>query len=218
VGFGPDEKGYLRPVLTRGFGNLGINPAKCIAPTVYVICSTITLYPAERYDTGIELSVARRYRHAGRTIQDPNVKSNNYLNNINGLLESRGNGTLETLMLTAEGNVAEATADNLFLVRSGEVVTPAPEAGMLIGVTRNAVIEVTRAAGYVLREELFRLGDVLAADECFLTGTGAEIAPVREVDGQPIGTGKPGPITHELHAAFQELTAREGTPVEAAVR
>jgi branched-chain amino acid aminotransferase len=211
VGFGPDEKGYLRPVLTRGFGNLGINPAKCIAPTIYVICSTITLYPAERYDTGIELSVARRYRRAGRTIVDPNVKSNNYLNNINGLLESRGQGTLETLMLTAEGNVAEATADNLFLVRHqpgwesdpSKVLIETPVRDYcLVGITRNLVMQEARAAGYTVveRGDLLPMDLVGPAREVFMTGTGCGIMPVVGLEGVPVGDHRPGPVTRSLLA------------------
>ncbi|MBM4353614.1 MAG: hypothetical protein FJ109_07415, partial [Deltaproteobacteria bacterium] len=120
VGFSTQEKGYLRPVLTRGFGNLGINPAKCLAPTVYCIVSTIQLYPPEAYDRGIELSIARNTRRAGKDIVDPNIKSNNYLNNIFGLLETREKKTLETMMMTSDGFVAEATADNIFLIRKEE--------------------------------------------------------------------------------------------------
>ena len=208
---------YVRLVVTRGVGDLGLDPRKCSAPTVFIIASTIQLYPPEVYETGLRLVSCRTLRTPASSLS-PSVKSLNYLNNILAKLEVAHAGADEGIMLNQEGYVAECTADNIFLVRDGEVVTPPPEAGMLIGVTRNAVIEVTRAAGYVLREELFKLEDVMAADECFLTGTGAEIAPVREVDGQPIGTGRPGPITNALHAAFQGLTAREGTPIEAGVR
>ncbi|MBM3497107.1 MAG: branched-chain-amino-acid transaminase [Armatimonadetes bacterium] len=208
---------YVRLVVTRGIGDLGLDPRKCGAPTVFIIASTIQLYPVEVYRAGLRLITCRTVRTPPSSL-DPSVKSLNYLNNILAKLEVAQAGADEGIMLNQEGYVAECTADNLFLVRAGEVVTPSPEAGMLIGVTRNAVIEVARAAGYVLREALFRLGEVLTADECFLTGTGAEIAPVREVDGQAIGSGKPGPITNELHAAFQELTARDGTPIEAGSR
>jgi branched-chain amino acid aminotransferase len=208
---------YVRLVVTRGVGDLGLDPRKCSGPTVFIIASTIQLYPPEVYQTGLRLISCRTVRTPASSL-DPSIKSLNYLNNILAKLEVARAGADEGIMLNQDGHVAECTADNLFLVKDGEVVTPSPAAGMLIGVTRNAVIEVTRAAGYVLREELFELEDVLAADECFLTGTGAEIAPVREVDGRLIGAGKPGPVTNQLHHAFQELTAREGTPIEVGAR
>ncbi|MBM3475284.1 MAG: branched-chain-amino-acid transaminase [Armatimonadetes bacterium] len=208
---------YVRLVVTRGVGDLGLDPRKCSGPTVFIIASTIQLYPPEVYQAGLRLISCRTVRTPASSL-DPSIKSLNYLNNILAKLEVARAGADEGIMLNQDGHVAECTADNLFLVKDGEVVTPSPAAGMLIGVTRNAVIEVTRAAGYVLREELFELEDVLAADECFLTGTGAEIAPVREVDGRPIGTGEPGSVTNQLHEAFKELTAREGTPIEVGVR
>jgi len=223
VNFSADERGYLRPVLTRGFGNLGINPKKCIAPTVYVIASTIALYPPERYQTGIELSVARQIRRAGRTIQNPNVKSNNYLNNINGLIETAHQGTLETLMLTSDGFVAEATADNIFLVRAAEgwegdpskVVIETPSRGYcLVGITRNLVCQEAQALGYRVVER----GDLLPMDlvgpqrEVFMTGTGCGIMPIVAVEGVSVGTGTPGPITRGL---LDRVTARMSDPAYA---
>lgn len=207
---------YIRLVVTRGVGDLGLDPRKCESPTVFIIASTIQLYPEELYETGLRLITCKTVRTPASSL-NPAVKSLNYLNNILAKLEVARAGADEGIMLNQDGYVAECTADNLFLVRAGEVVTPPPEAGILIGVTRNAVIEVAQELGYPLREELFKLEDVLAADECFLTGTGAEIAPVREVDGHIIGSGHPGPITGQLHRAFRELTAREGTPLEATV-
>ena len=220
VGFAADQRGYLRPVLTRGFGNLGINPAKCIAPTIYVIASTIQLYPPVYYETGIELAVARKTRRAGRTIEDPNVKSNNYLNNINGLFETRDQGKLETLMLTAEGHIAEATADNIFLVRHGEgwqqdpsrVVIETPTADTCLeGITRNLVMQEARALGYTVAER----GDMLPIDlvgagrESFMTGTGCGIMPIIGVAGVPTGDGVPGPITKTLLARVRERMTQD---------
>ncbi len=209
AGFSDDERGYLRPVLTRGFGNLGINPAKCIAPTVYVICSTIQLYPPRTYETGIELSISRHTRRAGPAVVDPNVKSNNYLNNINGLLETRAQGRLETMMMTSEGYVAEATADNLFLVRHGQgwesdpsrVVIETPVSDYCLeGITRNLVMQEARAQGYTLveRPDLLPLDFVGPDREAFMTGTGCGIMPVVGVGGVPTGDGRPGPCTLAL--------------------
>lgn len=209
VGFAPGEKGYLRPVLTRGFGNLGINPAKCLAPTIYCIASTIQLYPPEAYDRGIELSVARHTRRAGPEIINPNIKSNNYLNNISGLLETKGSGTLETMMLTNRGFVAEATADNIFLIRKQEgweqdpskvhIFTPVP-GYCLVGITRNLVMDQAREAGYTV----FEVPDLLPHDfvgpgkEVFLTGTGCGLMPIVAVEGIPVGDGIPGVATRNL--------------------
>jgi len=209
VGFAPGEKGYLRPVLTRGFGNLGINPAKCLAPTIYCIASTIQLYPPEAYEQGIKLSVARETRRAGREIIDPNIKSNNYLNNIHGLLETRGRGTLETMMLTNRGLVAEATADNIFLIRKDEgweedparvhLYTPVPEY-CLVGITRNLILDEARRLGYSIHEvdNLLPLDFVGRGKECFLTGTGCGLMPVVGVEDVLVGDGRPGRTTRAL--------------------
>jgi branched-chain amino acid aminotransferase len=215
VGFADDQKGYLRPVLSRGFGNLGINPAKCLAPTVYVIASTIQLYPEATYGTGIELAIARKTRRAGQTIEDPNVKSNNYLNNINGLFETRAEGKLETLMLSAEGHIAEATADNIFLVRLGEgwqddpsrVLIETPTSDICLeGITRNLVMQEARAKGYTVVER----GDMLSIDlvgggrEAFMTGTGCGIMPIIGVGGVQTGDGVPGEVTKGLLGRVRE--------------
>jgi len=214
VGFTDDERGYMRPVLSRGFGNLGINPAKCLAPTIYCIVSTIQLYPPRTYETGIELSVARRIRRAGAEIEDPNVKSNNYLNNIGGLLETRDKGRLETMMLTSRGNVAEATADNTFLVKKDpgwetdpskvELHTPSGEY-CLVGITRNRIMANARAMGYrvVERGDLLPIDFVGPGRESFMTGTGCGLMPVVGVEGVPIGDGLPGPVTRALLEAIQ---------------
>ncbi len=209
VGFESGEKGYLRPVLTRGFGNLGINPAKCLAPTIYCIASTIQLYPPEAYEQGIVLSVARNTRRAGPEIVDPNIKSNNYLNNIFGLLETKEKGTLETMMLTSRGLVAEATADNIFLIRKEDgwqddpgkvhLFTPVPDY-CLMGITRNLIMEEARGQGYTLHEvdDLLPLDFVGPDKEVFLTGTGCGLMPIVGVEGVEVGGGEPGVVTRIL--------------------
>jgi branched-chain amino acid aminotransferase len=209
VGFDKTERAYLRPVLTRGFGNLGINPKKCLAPTVYVIASTIQLYPAELYDKGIELAVARAVRRPGREFIDPNIKSNNYLNNIFGLLETLSRGAAETLMLTAKGNIAEATADNVFSItrKAGweadptKVVLKTPvTAYCLKGITRDRIIANAMALGYTVEERDDMLPmDLVGLDrECFMTGTGCGLMPVVGVEGIKVGDGHPGPVTRKL--------------------
>ncbi len=214
VDFADGERGYMRPVLSRGFGNLGINPAKCLAPTVYCIVSTIQLYPPETYETGIELSVARHIRRAGAEIEDPNVKSNNYLNNIGGLLETRDKGRLETMMLTSRGNVAEATADNTFLVikDTGWETDPSKVAlhtpvgdYCLVGITRNRIIGNARSMGFrvVERDDLLPIDFVGPDRESFMTGTGCGLMPVVGVEGVPIGDGTPGPVTRALLESIQ---------------
>jgi len=213
VGFNRNEKGYLRPIITRGFGNLGIHPKKCVAPTVYVIASTIQLYPPETYETGIELAVARQTRRQGRVIIDPNVKSCNYLNNILGLLETLHKGKLETMMITARGVVAEATADNIFLVSRHpgwetdpaqvEIITPSPDY-CLVGITRKLIMQNARDLGYTIKEA----DDMLAIDfigpdrECFMTGTGCGLMPIVGIENRAVGDGKPGSITKRLLAAI----------------
>lgn len=221
VNFTAEEKGYLRPVLTRGFGNLGINPAKCLAPTIYCIASTIQLYPPKAYDQGIMLSVARATRRAGKEIIDPNIKSNNYLNNISGLLETREKKTLETMMLTSRGHVAEATADNIFLILKQDgyrddptrvhVYTPVPEY-CLEGITRNLVIDEARNLGYIIHEvdDLLALDFVGEGKECFLTGTGCGLMPVVGVEGIPVGDGRPGEATKVLLERIRGAMADPG--------
>jgi branched-chain amino acid aminotransferase len=228
VGFEPGERGYLRPVLTRGFGNLGINPAKCLAPTAYCIVSTIQLYPPEAYDRGIVLSVARTTRRAGSDIIDPNIKSNNYLNNIFGLLETREKGTLETMMLTGRGHVAEATADNIFLVLKDQgwqddpakvnVYTPVPEY-CLMGITRNLIIREARTLGYSIHEvpNLLPIDFVGEGKESFMTGTGCGLMPVVGIEGVPIGDGHPGEVTRVLLDRVRKAMANPtmGIPLNA---
>jgi branched-chain amino acid aminotransferase len=218
VGFTDDENGYLRTVLTRGFGNLGINPKKCVAPTIYCIASTIRLYPPKSYEVGIELSLARETRRATKDFIDPNIKSNNYLNNIFGLLETMDEGRLETLMVTPNGVVAEATADNVFAIEKQEgwqddpgrvvVRTPSPEY-CLIGITRNIIMMAAREAGYRVEErpDMFAIDFVGPNREAFLTGTGAGLMPIVGVGDVLVGDGKVGPVTKKLLAAIRARMA-----------
>lgn len=206
------QDAYVRPIVTRGRGDLGIDPRKCGRPTVVVIVDQIQLYPERAYREGLRMITAT-HRKSPPDSLNPRIKSLNYLNQILARLEANLAGADEALMLNHEGYVCECSADNVFVVRSGEVWTPPAHLGILRGVTRDAVLEVARDLGIPAFERTFTLHDVYTADEVFLTGTGAEIGPVVWVDGRVIGSGKPGPVTLRLLQAYRELTAREGTPV-----
>ena len=206
---------YIRVVVSRGKGDLGLDPRKCQTPSVIIITDGITLYPKEMYENGLELITLNTRRNSAQSL-DPNIKSLNYLNNILGKIECIRANVLEGLMLNLDGHVAEATGDNVFLVRNGELLTPPQSAGILDGITRNAVIEMALARGVVVREILFNLYDVYNTDECFLTGTGAEVIPVVKVDGREIGRGKPGPLTQLLIGDFRELVCRDGAVIHPA--
>jgi branched-chain amino acid aminotransferase len=203
---------YVRPVVSRGPGDLGIDPRKCARPTVVIIVDAIQLYPAEAYERGLRLVTASVRRPTPDAL-DGRVKSLNYLNNILARIEANRAGADEALLLTRDGYVCECSADNLFVVTGGEVWTPAAHLGLLRGVTRDVVLALAREAGWPAAERVFTLHDVYAADECFLTGTGAEVGPVVEVDGRRIGEGRPGPVTARLVAAFRELVRTTGTPI-----
>jgi branched-chain amino acid aminotransferase len=196
--------GYIRLVVTRGVGNLGLDPNKCSEPQVIIIVDDISLYPPKMYDEGMEIITSSVIRAHPNTIS-PRVKSLNYLNNILAKIEANRAGVPEALMLNHVGEVAECTADNVFLVKHGQLRTPPINAGILEGVTRNTVIELAESAGLALQEIALTRHDVYTADELFLTGTGAEIVPVVKVDGRPIGPGKPGPITKQLRERYQVL-------------
>lgn len=199
------ENGYIRLVVTRGSGSLGLDPNRCSNPQVIIIADSISLYPQEMYDNGLEIvtvSVQRMHPAA----LSPRIKSLNYLNNILAKLEGLKAGCVESLMLNHKGEVAECTGDNIFLVRGGELWTPPLEAGILEGITRDAVIECARDAGIAVREQPLTKHDVYIADECFLTGTAAEVIPVVKVDSRTIGTGTPGPVTRNLEQRFKRLT------------
>jgi branched-chain amino acid aminotransferase len=206
------REAYIRPVVSRGPGDLGIDPRKCPAPTVVIIVDTIRLYPKEAYERGLRMITASVRRPSPDALNG-RIKSLNYLNNILARIEANQAGVDEALMLTPDGYVCECSADNIFLVTHGRVWTPASHLGLLSGVTRGVVLDLARELGIPAEERIFTLHDVFTANECFLTGTGAEVAAVVEVDGRPIGDGRPGPVTRRLNAAFCDLARRTGTPV-----
>jgi branched-chain amino acid aminotransferase len=197
--------GYIRVVVTRGVGTLGLDPNRCGTPQVIIITDLIALYPEEIYRKGLEIVTVSTMRNHPAALS-PRIKSLNYLNNILAKLEGLQAGCIEALLLNHKGEVAECTGDNIFLVRDGQLLTPPIDACILEGVTRNAVIELGRQAKYQVREIPLTKHDVYIADECFLTGTAAELVPVVKVDGRPIGDGTPGPITRDLLARFHKLT------------
>ena len=204
---------YIRLVVTRGKGDLGIDPGKCPKPTFFIIVADIALYPEEMYETGIPLVTASTRRIPMECL-DPRIKSLNYLNNILAKIEARKAGVLEAVMLNHYGRVAECTADNLFIVKNGDLVTPQLTEGALPGVTRGAVLELARELGMNTHETMLGLHDLYNAHECFLTGTGAEIMPVIAIDGRQIGNGKPGTTTNRLLARFRELRVADGRKVD----
>lgn len=197
--------GYIRLVVTRGAGSLGLDPRKTTDPQVIIIVDDISLYPPEFYEHGLEIVTAATIRNHPNGL-NPRIKSCNYLNNILAKIEGIRAGCVEALMLNHKGDIAECTGDNVFLVKRGVLKTPPPDAGILEGVTRNAVIELARAANIPVTETALQRHDVYTADECFLTGTAAEVIPVVKCDDRVIGTGKPGPITRQLRERFHELT------------
>lgn len=206
------EDGYIRLIVTRGVGELGIDPLSCPQPSVIIIVSDIRVYPRELYAAGVKL-VTSPTRQVSHEAFDPRIKSLNYLKNILGKIDAQRAGAHEAIMLNGAGYIAECTADNLFLVQRGRLLTPSPQDGALEGVTRGAVLELAAEAGIAAGEARLTRFDVYTADECFLTGTGAEVMPVREVDGRTIASGQPGPITRRLSAAFHALVRQEGDPL-----
>jgi len=203
---------YIRLVVTRGKGDLGLDPQKCCKPTVFIITDAISLYPEEMYKNGLKIVTVPTRRNAPEAV-NPNIKSLNYLNNILAKIEAANAGAQEAIMLNNEGYVAECTGDNIFIIKDGKIYTPSTALGGLPGITRSAVIELARKMGYTVEETFFTRYDIYTADEAFLTGTAAEAIPVVELDGRAIGNGKPGPITQELIAAYRELVNSEGTPI-----
>jgi len=204
--------GYIRLLVTRGIGNLGLNPKQCKSPSVIIIAAPIALYQENMYRKGLTVvTVATRRCSPGAL--NPAVKSLNYLNNVMARIEADLAGADEALMLNDEGNIAECTADNIFVIKRGQMITPPVTAGALRGITRSVAFEIAEELGYkTLKADITR-HDVFAADECFLTGTAAEIIPVVSVDGRAIGNGKPGPITTRIMARFREMTRETGTPI-----
>jgi branched-chain amino acid aminotransferase len=195
---------YIRLVVTRGAGSLGLDPRKTTDPQVIIITDAISLYPPELYDHGLKIVTAGTMRNHPAAL-NPRIKSLNYLNNIMAKVEGINAGCLEALMLNHKGEVAECTGDNIFIARRGGIHTPPIDAGILEGITRAAVIELAREAGHEVFERAMDRHDIYTADECFLTGTAAEVIPVVECDGRAIGNGKPGPISRDLRQRFQKL-------------
>lgn len=202
------KDGYIRVIVTRGSGTLGLDPNRCSDPQVIIITDRISLYPQHFYEQGLEIVTVSTIRNHPAALS-PRIKSLNYLNNILAKIEGLQAGCVEALMLNHKGEVAECTGDNLFLVRDGRLLTPAMDAGVLEGITRNAVIELARKSGIEVVETALTKHDVYIADECFLTGTAAEVVPVVKVDSRPIGDGRPGPVTRELIAQFHRLVCEE---------
>jgi branched-chain amino acid aminotransferase len=204
--------GYIRLVVTRGVGTLGLNPNRCKRPSVIVIADKIQLYPRELYERGMEIVTVPTVRNLHSAL-NPAIKSLNYLNNILAKIEANSAGCEEAVMLNAEGFVAECTGDNIFIVKEGQLLTPPLSAGALYGITRRVVIELAAQAGVTVTEPNLTRYDLFNADECFLTGTGAEIVPVVKIDGRVIGTGKPGRLTRKLVSAYHALTKVSGEPI-----
>jgi branched-chain amino acid aminotransferase len=200
---------YIRFVVTRGVGDLGLAPWLCAKPSVFVIASKISLYPQEHYDNGLSI-VTVPTRRINPAALPSTVKSLNYLNNILGKIEAKQFGALEGIMLNDQGYIAECTADNIFTVHRGEIHTPAASQGALKGVTRGTIFDVANELGVPIRESNLTRYDVWCADECFLTGTGAEVIPVVKLDGREIGNGKPGLITQRVLESFRRRVLVEG--------
>lgn len=203
---------YIRLVISRGVGNLGLDPRSCKKPQLIVIAEQLTLFPEELYENGLEIVTVATRRNRPDVLS-PKVKSLNYLNNILVKLEAGLAGVSEALMLNSEGYVAEGSADNVFIVKGNVLRTPPGYIGALEGITRGAIMEIAEELGYVMKEEPFTRHDVYVADEVFLTGTAAEVIAVVKVDGRPIGDGNPGAVTKHLLQSFREHVIRDGVKV-----
>ena len=203
---------YVRLIVTRGIGTLGLNPRSCKKPSVIIIAGKIQVYPAEMYAVGMDIVTVPTVRNLHSAL-NPAIKSLNYLNNILAKIEANNAGVEEAVMLNSEGFVAECTADNLFIIKDGKVFTPPLSAGALYGITRQTVMELAEQSGISVSEPNLTRYDLFNADECFLTGTGAEIMPVVKIDGRVIGTGKPGPLTRKLVTEYHALTKVTGQPI-----
>jgi branched-chain amino acid aminotransferase len=201
---------YIRLVVTRGEGDLGLDPRKCAKPTIFLIADKIQLYPQSLYQKGLDLITVATQRNVPEAL-NPQIKSLNYLNNILGKIEAINAGYEEAIMLSSSGYVTECTGENIFVVKGKQLLTPPPYIGVLRGVTRQSVMDLGLKLKLDVREELLTRHDLFNADECFLTGTAAEIVPVVKIDGRMIGSGKPGPMTKKLQAGFHQLTKTEGT-------
>ena len=206
------QDAYIRLVVSRGTGDLGLDPRKCQKPTVICITDKIVLYPEKLYNEGMEIITAATRRNRPEGV-NPQMKSLNYLNNIMAKLEANLAGVPEAMLLNTEDYVAECTGDNIFIVKDGVLITPPPFVGILVGITRNAIMELAEKIGVKVEEKVFTRYEVFTADECFLSGTAAEAIPVVKVDGRTIADGKPGPVTKKITEAFKELIKTEGTEI-----
>lgn len=200
---------YIRLVVTRGVGDLGLDPRKCPKPTVFIITDKIKLYPEEFYKNGLEIVTATTRRISPRAL-DPRIKSLNYLNNILGKLDAIKSGTEEAIMLTYDDYVAECTGDNIFIVKNCELITPPVSIGALEGITRDAVISLAKNMDIAFYDKMIKMDDLYGAEEVFLTGTAAEIIPVINIDKRKIGMGRPGELTLRLSEEFRKLTKVDG--------
>lgn len=204
--------GYVRLVVTRGVGDLGLNPYLCPKPSMFIIASTISLYPIELYENGLEVVTCATRRPTPGSLS-PQVKSLNYLNNVMAKIEALKTGAKEALMLNEQGYVAECTGDNVFIVKKGEVITPPVSDGSLDGITRQVIFELCEEIGITIREATMSRYDVFTADEAFLTGTAAETIPMVMLDDREIGDGKPGPVSMKLIEAYRKKVRSEGTVI-----
>ncbi|MCY0879989.1 MAG: branched-chain-amino-acid transaminase [Firmicutes bacterium] len=203
---------YIRLVVSRGPGDLGLDPRNCAEPTVIIIADNIQLYPESFYEQGLPVASSAVRRPSGDVL-NPQIKSLNYLNSILAKIEAGQRGVPEMILLNQWGHVVEGTGDNVFIVRQGGLVTPPLSAGILPGVTRQTVMDLARDHGILVREENFTLHELYNADECFLTGTAAEVVPVVSCDGRTIGSGRPGPLTREIRDLFMQYAATHGTDI-----
>lgn len=206
------SNGYIRLVVSRGVGNLGLDPDSCSTPNVVIIAEQLSLFPLEYYENGIPVVTVATRRNRPDVLT-PQVKSLNYLNNILVRIEAKLAGVQEALMLNEQGYVAEGSGDNVFIIKGNKLITPPSSAGALEGITRNAILEIGKDLGYDVREELFTRHDVYVADEVFLTGTAAEVIAVTTVDGRKIGSGKTGAHTNRLLEEFRRLVVKDGEKV-----
>lgn len=203
---------YIRLLVTRGKGDLGLDPRKCPKPAIIIIADKIKLYPQETYEQGLKLIIASTRKNSPDALS-PRIKSLNYLNNILGKLEAINAGCAEAVMLDRHGYITECTSENIFLVKNGILFTPTATVGILEGITRSVVMELAQKMDLQVQMSFLTAHDLYVADECFVTGTGAELIPVVDLCGRPIGEGKPGPLTKKLLTAFRDLTQSEGTEI-----
>lgn len=202
---------YIRPIVTRGKGDLGLDPRKCAKPTVIVIAVSWGAMYGDLYEKGLR-AVCVSVRRTPPEAMPPNVKSLNYLNNILAKIEANYRGVDEAIFFDTNGYISEGSGDNIFVVKNGAIITP-PTLNNLRGITRTVALDIAASMGITLLERNLGYYDLYTADEVFVTGTAAEVAPIREIDGRVIGNGKPGPVTRQLMAAFKTVTQKEGAPV-----